>query len=193
MNTFGQEHTILDLKLAEHQVAHIELPQSDEDVRFSASALRLRLLWPCVLWVCVAFGCLVALVSAYWKGTPEQITVKLSDRIFEVLPFVGALIVLVTAVFIKRGELLKAFAQKFLLSKSLEASRPVFEEVGQNKLKAKNETSNSKLVSYLAAGSFQGMRPLRYEKQVARNRFILLVTIFFLALLGIMLVLLKNH
>lgn len=54
-------------------------------------------------------------------------------------------------------------------------------------------TSNPKLVSYLAAGSFQGLRPLRYEKRVARNRFILLVTIFFLALLGILLVFLKNH
>ncbi len=54
-------------------------------------------------------------------------------------------------------------------------------------------TSNPKLVSYLAAGSFQGMRPLRYEKRVARNRFIVLVSIFFLALLGILMWFLKNH
>ena len=105
-------------------------------------------------------------------------------------------------------------------------TEPIFEEVDQNKLKAKNETvttpnhyndlgvrkydlhsfiqriknhfnppptSNPRLLTYLAAGSFQGMRPLRYEKRVARNRFILLVTIFFLALLGILLVFLKNH
>ena len=110
--------------------------------------------------------------------------------------------------------------------RAVPTAEPVFEEVDQNKLKAKNETvttpnhyndlgvrkydlhsffqriknhfnppptMNPRLVSYLAAGSFQGLRPLRYEKRVARNRFILLVTIFFLALLGILLVFLKNH
>ena len=105
-------------------------------------------------------------------------------------------------------------------------AEPMFEEVDQNILKAKNETvttpnhyndlgvrkydfhalvqriknhfnpppaSDPRLLTYLAAGSFQGMRPLRYEKRVARNRFILLVTIFFLSLLGILLVFLTNH
>lgn len=47
-------------------------------------------------------------------------------------------------------------------------------------------TSNPKLVSYLAAGGIQGLRPLRYEKRVARNRFILFVVILFLLLLGIL-------
>ena len=46
-------------------------------------------------------------------------------------------------------------------------------------------TSNPKLVSYLAAGGIQGLRPLRYEKRVARNRFIALVAAIFLTLLGI--------
>jgi hypothetical protein len=46
-------------------------------------------------------------------------------------------------------------------------------------------TTNPKLVSYLAAGGIQGLRPLRYEKRVARNRFIALVIILFLVLLGI--------
>jgi hypothetical protein len=41
---------------------------------------------------------------------------------------------------------------------------------------------NPKLVSYLAAGSIRGLRPLRYEKRIARNRFIVL-TIFFLFIL----------
>lgn len=41
---------------------------------------------------------------------------------------------------------------------------------------------NPKLVSYLAAGSIRGLRPLRYEKRIARNRFIAL-TIFFLLIL----------
>ena len=53
-------------------------------------------------------------------------------------------------------------------------------------------TSNPKLVSYLAAGGIQGLRPLRYEKRVARNRFIFFVIILFLALLGTLLVFLKE-
>jgi cell division protein FtsB len=50
-------------------------------------------------------------------------------------------------------------------------------------------TTNPKLVSYLAAGGIQGLRPMRYEKRVARNRFIVLVAVLFLALLGIILLL----
>jgi hypothetical protein len=46
-------------------------------------------------------------------------------------------------------------------------------------------TTNPKLVSYLAAGGIQGLRPLRYEKRVARNRFIALIIILFIILLGI--------
>jgi len=44
--------------------------------------------------------------------------------------------------------------------------------------------SNPKLVNYLAAGSIQGLRPLRYEKRVARNRFVLLVVVLLLLLWG---------
>jgi hypothetical protein len=43
-------------------------------------------------------------------------------------------------------------------------------------------THNPKLVSYLAAGSIRGLRPLRYEKRVARNRFVMM-SIFFLGIL----------
>lgn len=43
-------------------------------------------------------------------------------------------------------------------------------------------TRNPKLVSYLAAGSIKGLRPLRYERRVERNRLILLC-IFLLLLL----------
>ena len=46
-------------------------------------------------------------------------------------------------------------------------------------------TSNPKLVSYLAAGSIQGLRPLRYEKRVARNRFVVLTVVLLLVLWGI--------
>jgi hypothetical protein len=44
-------------------------------------------------------------------------------------------------------------------------------------------TNNPRLVAYLAAGGVHGLRPMRYEKRVARNRFI-----FFAA--GLLLVLL---
>ena len=54
-------------------------------------------------------------------------------------------------------------------------------------------TTNPKLVSYLAAGGIQGLRPLRYEKRVARNRFIAFVVLLFLALLGTLLVFLKER
>jgi hypothetical protein len=54
-------------------------------------------------------------------------------------------------------------------------------------------TTNPKLVSYLAAGGIQGLRPLRYEKRVARNRFIFFVVMLFLALLGTLYVFLKGH
>jgi hypothetical protein len=43
-------------------------------------------------------------------------------------------------------------------------------------------THNPKLVSYLAAGSIRGLRPLRYEKRVARNRFVLMSFLFVLIL-----------
>jgi len=45
--------------------------------------------------------------------------------------------------------------------------------------------SNPKLVHYLSAGSIQGLRPLRYEKRVARNRFIAFAVVLVLALLGL--------
>jgi hypothetical protein len=53
-------------------------------------------------------------------------------------------------------------------------------------------TSNPRLVCYLAAGGVQGLRPLRYEKRVQRNRVIALAGVFFLFLLGILLLYWKN-
>jgi cell division protein FtsB len=54
-------------------------------------------------------------------------------------------------------------------------------------------TSNPRLVTYLAAGGVQGLRPLRYEKRVARNRFILLVAVLFLILLGVISIFVHNR
>jgi hypothetical protein len=53
-------------------------------------------------------------------------------------------------------------------------------------------TSNPKLVNYLAAGSIQGLRPLRYEKRVARNRFLLFAIVLALVLWGLFAALLKR-
>jgi hypothetical protein len=53
-------------------------------------------------------------------------------------------------------------------------------------------TSNPQLVNYLAAGGVQGLRPLRYEKRVQRNRVIALAGIFFAILLGILMLYWKH-
>jgi hypothetical protein len=50
-------------------------------------------------------------------------------------------------------------------------------------------TSNPRLINYLAAGGVQGLRPLRYEKRVARNRFFVLVIVVTGVLLGLFLML----
>ena len=103
---------------------------------------------------------------------------------------------------------------------------PIFEEVAQDRLKARGEsppssdhynelgvrkydlpallerirkhfrgpsTTNPKLVSYLAAGGIQGLRPLRYEKRIARNRFIALVVVLFVVLLGLIAAFVRGH
>ena len=54
-------------------------------------------------------------------------------------------------------------------------------------------TTNPRLVTYLAAGGVQGLRPLRYEKRVARNRFILVVVILFLVLVGLFSIIAHNR
>src|SRR5262249_16994888 len=105
-------------------------------------------------------------------------------------------------------------------------SEPIFEEVKQNRLMAREEggtvpehlndlgvrkydlaalfrrwrdhfqgpsTTDPKLVSYVGAGGIQGLRPLRYEKRVARNRFIALAAFLFLMLLGVILALVRHR
>ena len=48
-------------------------------------------------------------------------------------------------------------------------------------------------MKYLAAGGVQGLRPMRYEKRVARNRFIVLVVVLFVILLGVISLFVRNH
>jgi hypothetical protein len=54
-------------------------------------------------------------------------------------------------------------------------------------------TTNPRLVNYLAAGGVHGLRPMRYEKRVARNRFILLIVVLFLILLGVISMFVKSR
>ena len=54
-------------------------------------------------------------------------------------------------------------------------------------------SSNPRLVNYLAHGGVHGLRPMRYEKRIARNRFIALVIFLFLLLLGVISLFVKNH
>ena len=53
--------------------------------------------------------------------------------------------------------------------------------------------NNPRLVHYLAAGGVHGLRPLRYEKRVARNRFWLLTITLLLVLFGILYFFLHNR
>lgn len=46
--------------------------------------------------------------------------------------------------------------------------------------------ANEKLVNYLAAGGIQGLRPLRYEKRIARNRIIFVCVVLGLMLWGVL-------
>lgn len=54
------------------------------------------------------------------------------------------------------------------------------------------QANNPKLIDYLAAGSIHGLRPLRYEKRVARNRSIAAVVVLMLILWGILAMLLRR-
>jgi len=54
-------------------------------------------------------------------------------------------------------------------------------------------TSNPKLVNYLAAGGVHGLRPLRKEKRVARNRFVLFSALLFVVLFGTLWWFLRNR
>ena len=52
--------------------------------------------------------------------------------------------------------------------------------------------TNPKLLNYLAAGSIQGLRPLRYEKRIARYRLLFLSLCLFFAL-WIIIELIRRH
>jgi cell division protein FtsB len=53
--------------------------------------------------------------------------------------------------------------------------------------------ANPKLLKYLAAGNVQGLRPLRYEKRVARNRFVALSLVLVIVLFGLFCFLARKH
>lgn len=53
--------------------------------------------------------------------------------------------------------------------------------------------NNPRLITYLAAGSIQGLRPLRYEKRVARNRVVAGFVLLIVLLWGIWAYLIRKH
>jgi hypothetical protein len=53
-------------------------------------------------------------------------------------------------------------------------------------------STNPNMVNFLAAGSIQGLRPLRYERRVARNRFLAFTTVLALILIGLFWTLIKQ-
>jgi cell division protein FtsB len=53
--------------------------------------------------------------------------------------------------------------------------------------------ANPRLVNYLAAGNIQGLRPLRYEKRVARNRFVALSLVLVIVLFGLFCFFARRH
>lgn len=55
------------------------------------------------------------------------------------------------------------------------------------------DAHNPRLVNYLASGTIQGLRPLRYERRIARNRFIGLFLLLLLTLWGIAYIFFKHR
>jgi hypothetical protein len=53
--------------------------------------------------------------------------------------------------------------------------------------------ANPKFINYLAAGSIQGLPPLRNERRAARNRVLLLLIIFVLVISWVIMLLSKNR
>ncbi|MCS7090279.1 MAG: hypothetical protein RMN51_08245 [Verrucomicrobiota bacterium] len=58
----------------------------------------------------------------------------------------------------------------------------------RDKLRA-STPANPELLKLLAAGGSAGLRPLRYERRIARNRFLALLSLLLLVIVGIMLAL----
>ncbi len=54
-------------------------------------------------------------------------------------------------------------------------------------------SNNPHMIKYLATGSVQGLRPLRYERRVARNRLLALVATLVVVLYGLAWVFLRGH
>jgi hypothetical protein len=53
--------------------------------------------------------------------------------------------------------------------------------------------ASPKLLNYLAAGGIEGLRPLRYEKRVARNRFLAILLLLILIIWGTVWIYLRHR
>ncbi|MEC8972475.1 MAG: hypothetical protein VX509_01080 [Verrucomicrobiota bacterium] len=75
-----------------------------------------------------------------------------------------------------------------LSEKSLGTSEPENETLLQwfsRRFRKPPISSNPRMVNFLAAGSIEGLRPLRYERRVARNRFLAFSALLVLVLIGL--------
>ena len=82
-----------------------------------------------------------------------------------------------------------------LSEQPLGTSEPENESVWQwlsSRFRKPPVSSNPRMVNFLAAGSIQGLRPLRYERRVARNRFLAFTVLLVLVLIGLFWTLLQQ-
>ncbi|MEC8972485.1 MAG: hypothetical protein VX509_01130 [Verrucomicrobiota bacterium] len=82
-----------------------------------------------------------------------------------------------------------------LSEQPLGTSEPENESVWQwlsSRFRKPPVSSNPRMVNFLAAGSIQGLRPLRYERRVARNRFLAFSVLLVLLLVGLFWTLLQQ-
>ena len=82
-----------------------------------------------------------------------------------------------------------------LSEKPLGTAEPENESVWQwfnSRFRKPPVSSNPRMVNFLAAGSIQGLRPLRYERRVARNRFLAFSVLLVLVLIGLFWTLLQR-
>ncbi len=77
------------------------------------------------------------------------------------------------------------------LDTKVQRSEKLWDRITKNFRKPPVAT-NPKMVNFLAAGSIQGLRPLRYERRVARNRFLAFTTVLVLILIGLFWTLIKQ-
>lgn len=112
-----------------------------------------------------------------------RLTPRRAEPDIEILPAAGGRAVAAESPAEDRRRYNELGARKFDLPDALRRlkQRPV-----------KSAPDNPRLINYLAAGSIQGLRPLRYEKRVARNRVMALSLLLLFVLWGLIAVFVRG-